>query len=138
MPKLKKSIVLAAGLFGSFVGTAHAQETVFVNVPFPFVVRGEEMPAGRYDVTTAEGVVAIRGLNNRAETVAITLPADGRDPAGRLPALVFVRNGDRYRLSQIWESSEDGFSILAAGSSHSEHTPAASAVAPVVIVANGA
>jgi len=50
MRTMKMSSVLAVAFVGMFVGTAHAQETMVARVPFPFVVRGEEFPAGSYEV----------------------------------------------------------------------------------------
>ena len=138
MTTFKKSAVLAAAFVGLFAGSARAQETVVVNVPFSFAVRGEEFPAGRYDVTTEEGMVTIRGINNRAEIVTMTLPASGRDPAGQLPALVFVRHADEYQLSQVWETSDDGFAIPEPSPSHrTKGKPIAAATPAVVIVPTG-
>jgi hypothetical protein len=109
MSTIEKSAVLAAVFVGVFVGSASAQETVVAKVPFSFVVRGEEFPAGRYEIRpNGDGVVSIRGTDNKSAIVAITIPADGRDPLGDHPSLVFTRYENVYRLSQIWEAGAEG------------------------------
>ena len=50
--------------------------------PFSFVVHGEDFPAGRYKVSDEGGVLTIRGMDNGARMFALTIRADGRDPAG--------------------------------------------------------
>lgn len=112
MKATTKSALLAAAFVGLSVGSARAQEMAVVRVPFPFTVRGEELPAGRYEVVNDQGLVMIRGEDNRGEAILTTIPADGRDPAGDAPALVFVRGENGYQLSQIWESSAEGFSLM--------------------------
>jgi hypothetical protein len=136
MRTIKTSAVLAAGLLGMFVGTAHAQETVVAKVPFPFVVRGEEFPAGRYDISTEEGVLAIRGLNGGGG-FAMTRPADGRDPAGSEPSLVFIRYENQYLLSEFWESGTEGFTIPDESVTPKHQRADAQSAAPsLVLVAN--
>src|SRR5476651_493080 len=98
MSLIKKSSVLVAVILGMFAGSARAQETIDVKVPFPFVVRGDELPAGRYDVVVHNGILSIRGMDNSAKIIALTLPADGRDPAGNQPSLVFLRYENQFLL----------------------------------------
>src|SRR6266496_3931431 len=109
MRAFKTSATLAAAFVGLFVGSASAQETLVAKIPFSFVVHGEDFPAGRYKVSDEGGVLTIRGLDNRAGMFAQTIRADGRDPAGDQPVLVFSRYENEYRLSEIWESSAEGF-----------------------------
>jgi len=112
MRSIGTSAVLAAVFLGTLVSPVHAQETVTAKVPFPFVVRGEECPAGRYEFTADGGLITMRGEDNASRVVAITQPADGRDPAGDRPALVFVRFEKEYVLSQVWESDGEGRALL--------------------------
>ena len=114
MSAIKKSSVFAAVFLGMFVSSAHAQGTITVKVPFPFVVNHEEFPAGQYDIRTvgnAGAVISIEGMNNRLFAFAFTMPAYGGDPEGDQPALVFKRYENEYRLSQIWESNTEGREI---------------------------
>ena len=109
MSTIKQSAVLAAAFVGLFVGSVSAQETVVAKVPFSFVVRGEQFPAGRYEIRPGDdGLVWIRGTENKSAIVAITIPAEGRDPLGEHPSLVFTRHENVYRLSQIWEDGTEG------------------------------
>jgi hypothetical protein len=137
MRTIKTSVVLAAALLGTFVGTARAQETVVAKVPFPFVARGKEFPAGRYDISTEAGVLAIRSLDNGGGGFALTRPADGRDPAGNEPSLVFIRYENQYLLSEIWESGTEGFAIPEKSVTPKHERADAQPAAPsVVLVAN--
>jgi hypothetical protein len=108
---VKASVVMAVGFLGIFAGSARAQETLVVKVPFNFVVRGKEMPAGHYEVTVDAGILSIRGTDNRSSNFALPIPADGHDPVGDEPSLVFVRTENQNLLSQIWESPTDGFAL---------------------------
>ena len=112
MGTFRRSAVLAVGFVGMIVGSARAQETLVAKIPFPFVMRGQEFPAGRYDVTNAEGVITIEGMDSRVGGVAMATPARGEDPKGREPVLVFIHSEGRYTLSQIWESDTKGLALM--------------------------
>src|SRR5258707_8576350 len=100
MSVIRKSSVCVAVFLGMFVSSARAQEKIVVKVPFPFVVHNEQLPAGRYDVTIDNGVLAIRGAeHNHSGVFATTYGAGGGDPAGDKPALVFIRHKSEYVLS---------------------------------------
>jgi len=111
---ITKSLTLTAVFLGLCAGSAHAQEMeVIVKVPFPFVVRGQTLPAGEYVLQPVDqdpAVMVIRGWHGNHESPAIVLtsPADGRDPAGDKPALTFTKVENQYRLSAIWESGTEG------------------------------
>jgi hypothetical protein len=141
MRTFKTAATLAAAFVGVFVGSASAQETVVAKIPFPFVVHGEEFAAGRYRVSDEAGVLTIRGLDNGAGMFALTIRADGRDPAGDQPALVFTPYENEYRLSEIWESDGEGFALPepsgAPRPGRAGVTPAASAARTIVLMANG-
>lgn len=111
MGTIKKASVFAAAFLGMFVGSARAQGIITVKVPFPFVVNKTAFPAGEYSVRADDSdgaIILIEGVGNNSEALALAMPADGRDPAGSRPALVFTRYENEYRLSQIWESSTEG------------------------------
>jgi hypothetical protein len=133
MRRMKTSAVLAAALLGMFVGSAYAEETVVAKVPFPFVVRGQEFRAGRYSISTEQGTLLIRGIDNGGGAFALTVSAGGRDPIGDQPALVFVRSENEYRLSQVWPSSDEG--LIVQDPSVVEHHASATSDAPMVTVA---
>jgi hypothetical protein len=111
MSAIKKSLLFTAAFLGLFVGSARAEGIVTVKIPFAFFVDHRELPAGRYDVRAIEdigSVLSIEGIKNGAATFVLTIPAEGGDPAGDQPALVFFRNENTYRLSEIWESNQMG------------------------------
>ena len=112
MRTMRTSAVLAAAFVGMFVGTARAEEKVEARVPFAFVVRGQEFPAGRYDISTREGILSVRGMDHGGGVFAMATAADGNDPIGDQPVLVFVRHENEYLLSQVWQSKTEGQAIL--------------------------
>ena len=127
MRMIKKTAVCAAVFLGMFVGSARAQGRLVAKVPFPFVVGGEQLPAGRYEVSDhGDGVLSILGMDNHTHAFAPAPPADGRDPAGNQPALVFLRYEHEYLLSQIWESRTEGRALVdeSATSKHDERAEA--------------
>ena len=82
--------------------------------------------------------MTIRGLDNGGAVFALTVSAEGSDPAGERPALVFVRDENRYRLSQVWESSDEGLAVEdpAIVARQAKAEPATTAAPTVVLVAN--
>jgi hypothetical protein len=120
MGTLKRPVVLAVGFVGMFMGSARAQETLVAKIPFPFVVRGEELPAGRYDIVDVQGLITIEGTDSRSAAIALATPASGQDPKGSEPSLVFIHADGRYTLTQIWESDTKGLALpgRAAGRRH--------------------
>jgi hypothetical protein len=111
MRSIRASAVLGVAFLGLFAGQARAQEMVVVKVPFSFVVHGQEMPSGTYQITADDGVLSIRGDDNRSMAFALTMPADGHDPAGDEPAVVFVQYENQNLLSQVWEASGEGLAL---------------------------
>ena len=43
--------------------------------------------------------------------IALTQPADGHDPAGEEPVLVFIHDENQNLLSEIWESETEGVAL---------------------------
>ena len=120
MSAIKRSSVLSVAFLALFAGPARAQE-IMAKVPFPFVVGSAHFPAGRYDIRTpadGAGIVSIRGTDNKAASFALTTSAEGEDPAGDQPVLLFKRYENGYRLAQIWESGNEGRALPALGGRH--------------------
>jgi hypothetical protein len=136
MTTFKKSVVLAVGFVGMFVGSARAEETLVARIPFAFVVRGVEFPAGSYDVIDDQGVITIRGngAQRASAGVAMATPASGKDPEGRQPALVFTHSEKGYTLSQIWVSDAKGLAVIG-DSVRRHHVAALSPVSDPTVVA---
>jgi hypothetical protein len=117
MSVIRKASVFAAVLLGSCVSTVRAQDIIVAKIPFAFVVGSSTLPAGRYEIRPMDDgggtVFAIEGKDNPSEgAFAVTNPAAGRDPIGDEPALVFMRDDNQYRLSQIWDSTTEGRELL--------------------------
>jgi hypothetical protein len=121
MSVMKKSSVFAAMLLGLFVASAHAETIMKVRVPFPFVVKGKVLPAGRYEVSTLYGVAGVIMLKAqgdvRATAMVFTNPAGGFDPAGGQPALVFKPVEHQETLLQVWASNREGSAVAGAKTS---------------------
>src|SRR5262245_3875702 len=110
---LRKSSVLAVALLLLGGSTARAS-TIEVNVPFPFLVHGQLLPAGQY-LLEREGtdVVIIRGeRGTHVGMFVMTMHPGGHDPDGDGPALTFTRGEKEYRLDGIWASGSDGRTIV--------------------------
>lgn len=113
---IKKSFSLAVVVLGLCAGSAQAQELT-VKIPFPFLAQGRTLPAGTYVVSRADQdptAMVLRGedANRKAFAIVLTRPADGHDPAGDKPALIFSRFENQYRLSAIWESASEGQQMI--------------------------
>ena len=139
MTAFKRSMVLATAFVGLFAASARAEETLVAKIPFPFVVHGEQFPAGRYDIINNQGLLTIRGLDNRSAVFALAIPANGRDPEGDQPSLLFTRYESGYRLSQVWESSSEGLALQerSAGRRQSNAKPVAADELTVVFAEHG-
>lgn len=109
----RRAVVLAALCAGVTGVPAYAQDTITASVPFDFVVHGQPFHAGKYEVklnaaTGTADVVSLRSQDGRTSTLVLTTPANGSDPKGHEPALVFTRHENTYALSQVWESDMTG------------------------------
>ena len=111
MNVILKSGLIAAALIVSAASAARA-DTLDVKVPFPFIVHGQTLPAGDYRVETEGPVVLLRGEHgNKTTIIFTTMPADGQDPAGDAPVLIFRRGETQYRLADLWESASKGGTV---------------------------
>ena len=88
---------------------------VQANVPFPFVVNGRTLPAGKYAVERDDltpSALVIRPENGKGGTVVMAMPDAGTDPAGNRPALTFDRFENQYRLSGVWQANHEGMDVV--------------------------
>jgi hypothetical protein len=71
------------------------------DIPFPFVVANQTLPAGRYEVSNL-GEQAIRIVNSQKQgALVLTSSLSGRAPEST-GKLVFYRYQDSYFLAQVW------------------------------------
>ena len=106
---MKKHI---AGLFGFALllaaASAHAQitQTVRVQVPFPFVAAGQNMPAADYSVkiTKATGLIILSSPGRSATALSIRNVHPGKESFESY--LKFARYGNSWVLEEV---NHDGF-----------------------------
>jgi hypothetical protein len=114
---LGKSVILAA-LFLLLAGanaSAALVEVLDVKIPFPFVANGQSFPAGRYEIEREDltsAVLLIRGETGTHSTFVPIVSDGGQDPAGSAPVLTFDRYENQFRLSSVWESDRQGWSVV--------------------------
>ncbi|HAX44331.1 MAG TPA: hypothetical protein DCY80_17440, partial [Solibacterales bacterium] len=79
-----------------------------VNIPFEFELRGQTLPAGRYEVTTSTstGVVSLVDPNGR-QHASLTMPL-GNPNKVTDSKIVFLYDGETYLLSEVWLSDAGG------------------------------
>ena len=115
---LKRSLVIAGAVFALGQGAARAADfrDMTVNVPFSFLVKDKLMPAGKYLLTRDDAdrsLMLIRGEKGKPTgAFVLTEQASGRDPKGDKPCLSFTRVGDKYELTNVWESRDDGIAVI--------------------------
>ena len=111
---LRKSTLLAVAFLVLAGANASAADSnpLEVRIPFPFVVHGKTLPAGRYSVERADmgsSVLLIRGeKGNHVAAFVSTTPAGGRT---RQAAFRFSRSA-MTRISigcgLVWQSETEG------------------------------
>ena len=108
--QFRKSVVFAAIIVGLAAVSARAEDIARVKVSFPFVIRGQTLPAGQYDIRVDDlspGIVYIVGIKGtKGQAIVPTITAYGHNPAGHDPSLTFVRHENEYRLSAVWETDD--------------------------------
>ena len=111
---LRNTVLTAGAMLLCAGGTAGADILFEAKVPFPFVVSGRTLPAGKYRVErdeTQSSVFVIREeKDHHPGAFVAVVPDSGKDPAGSHPALTFTRDEKEYRLSGIW-SQDEGWDV---------------------------
>ena len=115
---MRKAVLLAAAILVFAGGTAQAgtSNMLEAKIPFPFVVHGQNFPAGKYRVQRddqSQSILLIRGEgSNHAAAFVSTVLDGGHDPAGSRPVLLFKRYENQYRLASVWESQTQGWDVF--------------------------
>jgi len=79
---------------------------VAADIPFPFVVAGQTLPAGHYIVSPAsDSSLRIQGSAHRGTFVPTNITQ--RSISDTSCKLVFHRYGDSYFLSEVWVTGND-------------------------------
>lgn len=88
--------------------------TLEASVPYEFVLGNRTLPAGIYvfematgspKSTDGAGVLIVHNYERRLY-VAVVTGVENDANVHPLPELVFVRNGDRFYLSKVWQQGE--------------------------------
>ena len=115
---VKRSLLVAGAVLALGQGAARAADfrDITVNVPFPFVVENRVMPAGKYLLQRDDqdrSLLLIRSESGkRVGSYVLTYNAGGHDPSGDKPCLSFTRKEGKYELSSVWESKDDGVTVI--------------------------
>ena len=102
---MRYAIPVAAILLGAG-GVAQAGTPMLeATVPFPFVVNGHDLPAGKYILERdddAPSVLVLRGEGHNHKDLFVEAVYDERrDHLTTQPTLTFERQADHYRLVQV-------------------------------------
>ena len=115
---VKRSLLVAGAMLALGQGAARAADfrDMTVNVPFPFVVENRVMPAGKYVLQRDDqdrSLLLIRSESGKpVGSYVLTYNAGGHDPSGDKPCLSFTRKEGKYELSSVWESKDDGVTVI--------------------------
>ena len=107
------SSVLGAMTLMAAVAQAEPTTRQEVKVPFAFTVNGQEMPAGTYTVREDEDqphALLIQGSSSMTAIFVLTAPVDGIQSQDT--SMVFAKEGNTYRLTQIWDQDGEGVTIV--------------------------
>lgn len=100
---MKKHLLRISMLAALAAGVSHAQNAkLTADVPFPFVLGNQTLPAGTYHVDESAGspVMIIHAAGGQRAVAMTNNTTAAREQ--EFSKLVFHRYGDRYFLAQIW------------------------------------
>src|SRR3954464_7196080 len=85
-----------------------------VKVPFSFTVNGQALPAGTYTVqhddALGTGTLFLKG--EKASAFVMTAPMNSDQSPADDASFVFAKDGDNYRLTQVWDGDANGHQIV--------------------------
>ena len=103
--------VIALGLAGSL---AWAVGPVSATIPFSFIVKDKEMPAGRYEILTEgrdEGALVVRNMESGAKVMVLVIERLA-DTGAKEAKIVFDKTEDgKSYLSEVHLPGKDGFLV---------------------------
>ena len=104
--KLFRNAFYAALLLAASACIAQTKGDVVAVIPFPFVVAGHTLMAGRYIVSPLNDN-ALRIHESRGPGMLVPTNAAQRSESDNSSKLVFHRYEDTYFLSQVWITGND-------------------------------
>jgi hypothetical protein len=113
-------LVLGLGLtFSALPGHALDSVRVNVTVPFDFTVGDNQLKAGDYIIESLlnKRVMMLRSKGGDVQQVVLTVPIEAptKPTIGNHEHLLFLLDGDRYSLSQVWFHGDEGGRELTLG-----------------------
>jgi hypothetical protein len=105
--------VLFMALMAAASLPAFSQAAMKIDVPFDFVAAGKAMPAGQYSVQKSfpENACAWTLQGSNTSATMLTNPLESRTAQHNL-SLVFLNQGGKYFLAEIWLSGHAGRDVL--------------------------
>ena len=114
-------LVLGLGLvLSALPGHALDSARVNVTVPFDFTVGDKQLKAGDYIIESLldKRVLMLRSKGGDVQQIVLTVPIETptKTTIGNHEHLLFLHDGDRYSLSQVWfRGDEDGRDLIHGG-----------------------
>lgn len=99
--KLFRSALYAALLLAASACIAQTRGDVVATIPFPFVVAGHTLPAGRY-IVSPMSQNTVRLHESTGPGMLVLMNAAQRPRSDNSSKLVFHRYESTYFLSQVW------------------------------------
>ena len=125
MRKYLSSLVLVSlVLGGASQAMAVGGPAMIADITHPFLVAGNELPAGQYEFRESESnpeLLVIRSISTGKETVAFSTTRLAAREQDRY-AVVFDQVGNQYYLSEIHFGDLDGFYFKGATGKHTHAT----------------
>ena len=93
------ALLLAAG-----AGIASVADVSRITVPFPFEVKGQVMPAGRYEIRNDDAnpaIVFIDGIDHTKSHAVVETMIEEASPHANNPSVTFKRHDGMYQLSTV-------------------------------------
>ena len=123
-------ILAAAAMAVGSASAAQAQDRIDAKVPFAFLVNGEQLPAGTYEVremSEGSGVLTIESTDGQKAASIMTIPSSSSNEEGD-PKLVFDTINNQHVLVGIDYGDGEGRQIVSKTSNADQ---------PVVTAAHG-
>ena len=113
---MRYAIPVTAILLGAGARAQAGTPLMDAVVPFPFVVNGHTLPAGKYTIErddVASSVLVLRGDGkHHSEVFVPAIHEEARPTADRHPTLTFERKGDQYLLKQVRDDERDQWDLM--------------------------
>lgn len=98
-------LLLSVVTFAASTLNAQSAHRFKINVPFPFVVNGQTLPAGTYAVERADSgkpnIVTLKKAEGGIVRVVLTQRVEKDDPSAA-SSLIFIKREGKCYLFQVW------------------------------------